>query len=75
MSKYTKFNSPEYRKRVNVDALFDSPCQFCTERTVGCHSNCKKYNSAKQSYEEKKKLIDEGRKKYASISFKKYGYR
>lgn len=34
--------------------IVKSPCLGCAERTLGCHSQCKKFNAYKQKVEEVK---------------------
>lgn len=58
------------RPRVNYDVNFNSPCYQCADRYMGCHDKCNKYQSAKHAYEEKKKVVADGRNKYV----KYYGY-
>lgn len=36
-----------------------SPCQFCTERFVGCHSTCENYISFRQSRDDYKNKVRE----------------
>lgn len=38
-----------------------NPCKDCTERYVGCHSECEKYAEYRSQIEEKNRLIHEGR--------------
>jgi hypothetical protein len=66
---YTTTNSSACRKRVNTDVNFNSPCLNCMERQLGCHSSCEKYKKARENYEERKKVIEIGRKKYSRFSY------
>lgn len=35
------------------------PCKNCGDRVVGCHSSCKKYNDAKETYDKQAAWIRE----------------
>lgn len=37
------------------------PCKDCTDRHVGCHSECPKYIAAKEDNDEKKERIREAK--------------
>ena len=39
-----------------------NPCFNCTDRKVGCHSNCKDYKDFKDEREEKKNTIFKNKK-------------
>jgi hypothetical protein len=38
------------------------PCKGCTDRVVGCHSTCQKYQDAKAEYESEKAAILKSKK-------------
>lgn len=42
----TRFNRP-------------SPCRGCTDRAVGCHANCERYNAWKRELDAYNKRIDD----------------
>jgi len=49
-----------------------NPCKDCTDRYIGCHSDCDKYKDWKSSLETIKKAKEEQRKKYdAYFHYKK----
>ena len=35
--------------------MFNSPCQGCNQRQVGCHSHCEAYLKTKAAHEESKR--------------------
>lgn len=41
----------------------NAPCRDCTERHLGCHSNCSRYESYKKDIEKTKEWLN-GDKKY-----------
>lgn len=38
-------------------------CKDCEERHTACHDHCEKYKQAKAAMEDRKKQIEDGRKK------------
>lgn len=72
---YTSVKSSAYRKSPNLYIRFSNcPCNGCQSRHVGCHSGCEKYQEEKLKYEEKKKMINEGRRKNSCAYFRPYTY-
>lgn len=51
----------------------DSPCHYCSDRRVGCHSECEKYKAFKAECEEErqKRLKDNEFNGYKSRSAEK----
>ena len=41
----------------------DNPCRYCEDRTVGCHSTCKKYKDWKEEDKARKQLIYDNKNK------------
>lgn len=37
------------------------PCKDCADRTVGCHSTCKKYLSVKSAYKTETSIINKAK--------------
>ena len=51
-------------------------CYQCTDRKVGCHSNCVKYERFKAELEKKRQLIQEAKKQESVyLEYKKYSIR
>ena len=49
-----------------------SPCLFCDEKEVGCHIDCKKYNSFREEHHKWKiKVGQEKQKEYIIDSVKR----
>ena len=52
----------------NNDGLQIKCCYKCTERHVGCHGTCKRYNDELEEHKKKKKQIQQQRRKAGEIA-------
>lgn len=49
------------------------PCYNCTERSLGCHTNCEKYQETKREYERLKRSELKSSWYYRDYKQKHYG--
>lgn len=53
---------------MSVTLQFESNCNGCGERSIGCHSTCGDYKKKKDAYEAKKKVLNEEKKKQMDVA-------
>lgn len=53
---------------MSVNLRFESNCNGCTRRAVGCHSTCGDYKKRKDAYNAKKKELDKEKRRQMDVA-------